>query len=346
MIIEGLMVPGMKLPPTRQLAEQLEVDPTAVHRALAMLVKEGLLVRTPRLGTFIAEPPGKLERMAFYHRPVASGYFSDFIGAVLNEVTRIGQQSGFVVEVFSDTRELEVSATEPLPELLREARARRVQAVISGTTSPRVVKWYNSLPVPHVTLSSAVFPNTLDWPHEKTTEKGLTQLATRGCRKIAVVTPYTVPNSTLAPAPHQSPGFHLGTIRTLRKLGLEYNPEWMIGSMDPLESINDLQMPQFGYEAIRKLWSLKNRPDGIFIYPDRIVQGAMVAFGQLGIQIPEQLKLLIHTNKEFPIFCPYPADRIVNSAKDAASALIRYVQCSLQNLPLPDRELQNYLETY
>jgi GntR family transcriptional repressor for pyruvate dehydrogenase complex len=52
-IIEGKLAPGTKLPPERELTEQLGVSRTALREAVRMLVTKGLLVTRPGVGSFV-----------------------------------------------------------------------------------------------------------------------------------------------------------------------------------------------------------------------------------------------------------------------------------------------------
>lgn len=326
MIQDAELIPGMKLPPTRRLAAQLSVDPSAVHRSLAQLVKEGLLIRTPRVGTFVASPPGRLERLAFYHR-VGGGFLSAFERAVLTEISRVGHRRGFSIEVFSDTRKPELSASEPHAELIRMARTRWVQGVVSCGVSPEQIRWFNSLPVPRATLSTPDQPHTLNWDRETNVETAIRQLAARGCRRIGMISPLRLHEDARATA--YELGQYTGLTRTLAKLGLPFRPEWIAGLPPGRKSIAESQLAAFGFESLNHLWdrpeNASERPDGLFVYPDIAAQGALVAIALKQIRIPQQLRLVFHVNAEIPIFCPFPVDRLVVSAADAATALVDHV---------------------
>ena len=61
-IESGKLVPGDRLPPERDLSQQLGVNRLTLRRALRVLESQGLLVRRQGAGTYIAEP--KIEREA------------------------------------------------------------------------------------------------------------------------------------------------------------------------------------------------------------------------------------------------------------------------------------------
>ena len=55
-IQSGELQPGSRLPSERELSEQAEISRMTVRQALAYLVREGVLVARPGVGTFVAEP--------------------------------------------------------------------------------------------------------------------------------------------------------------------------------------------------------------------------------------------------------------------------------------------------
>jgi DNA-binding GntR family transcriptional regulator len=65
-IFNGNLKPGVKLPTTHELAAQWQTHATTVQRAMGPLVKEGLLVRMRRVGTFVREREEKLTCVGVY----------------------------------------------------------------------------------------------------------------------------------------------------------------------------------------------------------------------------------------------------------------------------------------
>lgn len=51
---EGVLSPGVPLPPVRQLAADLGVNPNTVAKAYMLLEREGILLTIKRRGTFLA----------------------------------------------------------------------------------------------------------------------------------------------------------------------------------------------------------------------------------------------------------------------------------------------------
>ena len=57
LIVIGTLKPGDKLPSVRQLAKELQINPTTTSRIFTQLAKEGVVIQKPGLGVFVADGP-------------------------------------------------------------------------------------------------------------------------------------------------------------------------------------------------------------------------------------------------------------------------------------------------
>ncbi|MDR2982639.1 MAG: GntR family transcriptional regulator, partial [Puniceicoccales bacterium] len=55
-VVSGRMKPGDKFPSVRQISQELSINPNTAHKVMSALIGEGLLVATPAVGAFVAEP--------------------------------------------------------------------------------------------------------------------------------------------------------------------------------------------------------------------------------------------------------------------------------------------------
>lgn len=62
------------------------------------------------------------------------------------------------------------------------------------------------------------------------------------------------------------------------------------------------------YDFTKELLTRSTRPDLLIVMPDSAVQGAIQAVLELGIRVPEDLRLLLHRNLGLEYFCSLPAD--------------------------------------
>jgi DNA-binding LacI/PurR family transcriptional regulator len=341
MIDLGELEPGMRLPSTRELSDQLNVDASSAHRALTKLVKEGRLVRTPYVGTFVSEPPSKkLERLGFYIHSYYGQLFNEFGRALLEQVNLLAHKKGFTLEVFSDTRKDEAQQSSPPEELLRQARSRRIQGIISSSASPQLIKWLDSLPVPYATVSNPALPHAFNWDREALTVAAIKRLAARGCQKPAVLT--TLYDKTFPGADAYQMSIYNGYINAIKSEGLAFSPKRIVGVSLGAEIYTPNKYPSFAFDSFKRLWEdlpEEERPDGIFVYPDTLLPGVLLAITSRGLRIPEDIQLAVYTNEEVPIFCPYPIDRIQARVADTAKALLKHIDNELKNRKTTNRHL-------
>ena len=62
------------------------------------------------------------------------------------------------------------------------------------------------------------------------------------------------------------------------------------------------------YHATRELLTRPTRPDLLIVMPDSGVTGAIQAILELGVHVPEELRLVLHRNLGLEYFCSLPAD--------------------------------------
>jgi len=55
-VVTGQLRPGDAFPSVRQLSQDLRINPNTAQKVAAALVQEGVLITTPAVGSFIAQP--------------------------------------------------------------------------------------------------------------------------------------------------------------------------------------------------------------------------------------------------------------------------------------------------
>ncbi len=56
-VISGLLKQGSRFPSVRAVSEELRIHPNTAHKAIGLLVAEGLLEVHPGIGTVVGKPP-------------------------------------------------------------------------------------------------------------------------------------------------------------------------------------------------------------------------------------------------------------------------------------------------
>ncbi|MET3742669.1 LacI family DNA-binding transcriptional regulator [Faecalicatena orotica] len=92
-----------------------------------------------------------------------------------------------------------------------------------------------------------------------------------------------------------------------------------------------------GYEGMKRIWQLKDRPTAIFISNYNMTLGAVTLLHNLGIAIPEELSLVSFDDLEFSELCQpnltavrQPAEEI---AKESVDLLLKRMQGDYTNFP-------------
>jgi DNA-binding LacI/PurR family transcriptional regulator len=124
-------------------------------------------------------------------------------------------------------------------------------------------------------------------------------------------------------------------------LGLTLKNEWvLIPSAD-----TPFQHERYGYDQFERLWQQTDRPEGLLVFPDSIARGVITRMLEKRVDVPGQLKLVIHKNESIELLCPLPATLLVLSERELARGLINQVQkqfrgeqCAPVLLPFPQED--------
>jgi DNA-binding LacI/PurR family transcriptional regulator len=320
-IQNGNLKPGVKLPSNLELAARWKIDRNTVQRAMGPLVKEGLLVRMPRVGTFIREREEKLTCVGVYNGTNVkdSAYTHAVQEALRNEL----HQAGIEMDVWTDPRPQEQRG-EPWKALVKAAERRRFQAFIGIGISGMQMAWQPKLPLPVVFLGApTTYRNNVGADMRQFVDASLRELAEQGCRSVGFLSPLLDPRRT-AP-PDGSRDIFIDMLEhfmdVVADMGLTVKNEWMRASYP-----DRVEAEQFGYEEFLKFWSLPEKPEGLVVFPDTVVRGMLLAVREKHVRIPEELKLVLHKNESLDVFCPMPATFLVNSEREVAKGLVEQVQ--------------------
>ncbi|MFN6094117.1 MAG: substrate-binding domain-containing protein [Verrucomicrobiota bacterium] len=328
LIKNGTLPAGANIPSTKALAAAWSVFPNTVKLALDPLVKEGLLDRRQNRGTRVLDGHQKIRRLGIYENFGAIAPADrDFLTSIQVELAQVLEKQNAELKIWIDSKK----SRKSLPENLIEACGKReIDGVVASHTSQEILKAMKRLPVPFAALTSyRDCPSRVVFRYAELVENAVHRLAERGARRVAVIS-NVIPEPTTEISNRQDVShFYEIFAETAASLGLETRPNWVIhpASKKPVE------IERFGYEAMKTLWKQKKRPDGLFIYPHTAVRGSLTALLELGVKIPEELKLVAHGNIETPILSPYPVDWITSSSREIVQAMVKQIQSVLDGNP-------------
>jgi hypothetical protein len=211
-------------------------------------VTEGLLTRTPRIGTHVAQWEKGLMRLGIYHSRNILADSNAISHRVLEaEVQKLASQMKISVQVWTDPRPL-ANQTTPLPVVEYAARERIIQGLISSIGDETHWKWFEKLPVPVSTLG--VMPSAcINFDHDNFFTVALEALRQQGCRSVGYLAP-----------PNQPIRFFQAFNAACERTGLLTMPEWQTAQDG---SIDARVHEAFAFHEFRRLWRRDVRPEGL-----------------------------------------------------------------------------------
>lgn len=320
LIVSGQLAPGTKLPSTQDLAKQWDSQPTTVQSALGRLVKEGLLDRAPRVGTFVRQRALAMEQVAIYlPEDVWDDPSGAFVQSVCAELTRELKQRGIVTTVRVHPPG-NGRFDEPWPALIEAARRREFQALIAISVGGDQAAWLRQLPVPTAFLSEVSVPNRVEFDYGQFCDDSIAALKARGCRSVGLITSVErldpdQPVDALKP-------FHQYFRQAAEEHGMEWREEWV----KAFDHWHPFVGETLGYDNFRELWQAPTKPDSLVVFPDTVARGVLMGVASLQVDVPRDLKLILHRNYEVGLMCPVPATFMDVSIAEVSRALIGMVE--------------------
>jgi len=330
MIMSGELPAGHKLPSSQQIAATVGSDASTVHTALRQLVKEGLITRQPRRGTFVRGRQEVLTQVGLF----MGGSFRDsnrYERSVFGALEDLLRRSQLSYKVFVDPRALE-DQVDVLPSLAKNIEQRQIQGIIGVKMDRRSLQWLQKLPIPGAYHASGTEEGIVNYDWEPMVQMSLERLRTQGCRSVALIAPFLTEMPDIFGGGKDRIEFLLKFTDVARDLGLEIHSELMRLPAGPI--LGDRAAHRFGYEQFHALWKLPTRPDGLLVYPDSVVDGTILAMAELGVS--EGLRVVFHRNKMVnDLVCPFPANWVQSDEADAAAALVEQLRKKLRGEPAP-----------
>ena len=323
LILSGQLAPGVKLPPTTELAAKWQTHAATIHAALTPLVKEGLLTRRPKIGTFVSKRSSRLTQVAFYYdSDIWCHEANAFKRAVHVELNRILQAEKIEAHVWFDPRPSKQHG-KAWPQLVDAAGRREFQALIATDAPDEVVAWMQQLPVPAAYFTKASVPNKVDLDFDQLAESSVALLKKQGCRSAGVISILEPGKPISSKADMLSSDFYEHFTDICRLQGLEVRKEWIRTAHG---YVPDESQEEFGYKEFNQIWRQAKRPEGLVVFPDTSVPGVITAILEQRVNVPGELKLVAHKHTELNFLCPLPITFLYSGIRQIAQALYAQVQ--------------------
>ena len=316
LIAHGGLKPGTRLPSIKVLAKQWDTNYFTVQSALTPLANEGLIERTPRRGTFVRARLARLSSVGCYFgdnlwNETEGAFYQKAYGAI-QDLTR---ERNIRSELFIDNR-ASGDQISPLPELAKAVQNREVQGVVGMMLTPADAVWLQQLQIPVAILhGTGIHSNDVEMY-----SLVLDRLKADGCKTVGFISRVLEPGNSL---------FR----KMAEERGLKSDPAWC-----PLVPRGwSKGAERFAYQAFKEIWAHQERPDGLYVEADWDCRGAITAILELGVRVPENLKLVLYRNSSVSYVCPWRVPAIVLDTREVVTAFIDHLEnqhCN-QSLELP-----------
>ncbi|MGE9290404.1 MAG: GntR family transcriptional regulator [Puniceicoccales bacterium] len=317
-ILSGQIPVGTKLPSIRQLASEAGTSVFSIQKALDPLFRDGLIGRNPRSGstsgTTVLSQKVKLTSIAVYFGNLIHSGEGQFYQALYSSIFQQLIPRGVEVHLLTDHRKRNQQGT-PSKKLLQAIQNHEIQAVIASMLYPSHFDWLRDLEVPVAMHASTSDPRCIRNDPQEFLLMALEQFQRRGVRRISLI-PQMIETQSETTA--ESMGMEMV------QLGKEELSKYQHTTWD-----------QKGYQIFHEIWKQPRRPEGIFVYPDSSIPGIVYAIKELGIRVPEELKVIAHRNKGVNLFYPLKSDEIIMDIDEIAARLIQTIDLQLMDQPLP-----------
>lgn len=321
-IVGGQLLPGSRLPTRDEIGQRYGAGANTVQRALDRLRDDGFIHSSGRNGTHVSVEPPHLTRYAvvFPAVPTQADQWVRFWTALSNEAIRIQSQEDRKLPLYygvdSDPN------SESYQELLRDVLAHRVAGIVF-TSNPYKLAGTPILDEPNIPRigimePSASVPVPTIHPDAKSFfNKALDYLQERGCRKIAFINPPGVDafDSTLP--------------QDITARGLTTQPFW--------NQTVHLALPQAARDITHLLMHANQteRPDGLIISDDNLVEYAAAGLVAAGVRVPDDLEVVAHCNFPWPTPSVVPVRRLGFDAGEVLQSAINYIDAMRRGDSVP-----------
>ncbi len=325
-IESGVLACGSRLPSVQALARQYQTSVFTIQTALNFLSDDGLIDRTRGRGTFVTSSSTTLNNVAIYFgADLWHGKEMSFYRGLYDNLAGELDSRKVRHRLWVETRAAATQG-EPLPELVEAASRRVHQGLIIGASNPVEMSWLTKLGLPLAVLGTPPLPARVGLDNEQLFDLALRDLRDRGCRTVGMITAVAVTKQPLENPSGDIAHFFASFMQRLGDFGLTTRNSWV---RTPSRVLLNQEHEEFGYREFHEIWNQPERPDGLFVFPDTVVEGVIKAILQESVSVPKDLKLVFHRNEGSPVLCPVEASWMVTDTGGVATSLIGLVERQL-----------------
>jgi len=311
-ILSGGLQAGETLPSSRELGKLLGTSYPNVHHGLTPLVKEGLITRDRKAGTTVNSRERRIECIVLYVCLSNLDDSGSFQRILLEKISSRLKNLGIVPRLVVDNESF-----HGLMQIQEWARLGQIQGLIMprGYDDEEICLVMKRLPIP-VSYPGAKSRMKID--SSNLNDLALKGLKRQGCKTVGLVNSM----ERYDESGNEDP-FYTDFKAKAEKYGLICRPEWIESVVSRENYLRSYEMAMsFAFSATGRILSLAEKPDGLFVFSENLITGVMMGIMKSGINIPDDIKLVLHRNLEVEIPVFSPCVIIGLSITEVANALI------------------------
>jgi len=341
-IRRGKLPGGSKLPSTQALAEHWGTHAANIHAAIRPLVKEGLLLRKPGVGTVVNTMVNtRLETIAIYMLADTWHPGNIFSRLVVGFIEQELNRRNIECLVINENR---VGAG--YEQVKRLADTRRLQGMIApGVRDRAQLRDFFRLPVPFSVIGAGHFNNRLSYNLPEFAAQIVTAVQRQQCRSVGIlcsIPAYPHPKNSSEREEHS---FYELLFKLLADASIETRPEWTVTVQYDNQCTPDTY-GTFAYKGFRQIWASAQRPEALFVGTDDLIAGTLLAMLKSKVTAPDDIKLVLNRNSELSILCPLPCVMVETSIAQMATSLVELVIDQFHGRPVTPAGMHYTLQEY
>lgn len=291
---------GQQLPAESELAKRFGVSVVSLREAVSILCYEGFVKRLHGSGTYVTDRSDRQHIAILAETDIAFLQGSHFYLCVLQDLQVFFRNQGMRVRLYLGHRKPDEDPQVPTcAEFLDSVVRRDINGVVAIAT-PAHSQWVRPFQKQGVPIVSDApdYVHSIGHDHLELVRQGTRHLLEQGRRKIAWIDWQDAAGERMKDQLMQAFREVMG------EYGAPVNPLWIRHDIPP-------SLPGAGWDEFREIWhNSDEKPDGLLICDDVLSRDASTAIAEMGIRVPEQLRVVFAANKGSRIFYPFPVDRM------------------------------------
>ncbi len=307
-IVSKELPPGARIPCSKDLSARFGAAAWTVQLAMSALEKEGLIERRQRVGSFVRSDKPRLERIGIYYDvDFWNGGGMDYYRLLYGKLQAVLEAEHISYRLFHGGHE-----KDHFPkELISAAKSFEIQALLTPLVSHLSTSAFEELGIP--VINPGAVNQSCDYDMNMLFSLACGYLARQGCHSAGFIT------STASWDTHIVEGFKAAAAHA----GLQTDDRWI---ERPEDYVTNNEMEEFGYKAFCRLKGRGPLPEGLLVYPDSVAKGVVTGILDMRVNVPGDLKLVLHGNEGLPLFTPFPVATILSSPAQTAATMLELAQ--------------------